>query len=616
MTPLRTHTWMLGPALALSLLACDSGTSGRSLPADATPDARAVQTDAAPPTPDADRPPAPDLDAAPPVDLDAAPPIERDATEVPPDAGMAADAAVVEDAARAADGQLPPDALQPDAAPPVRPDRTTAVFATDRLHTVEITVDENDLAALENDRENRVPCDIVFDGIELPNSGIRQKGGIGSVSSLAAKPGFSIKFDQFDDDQDLYGLEKLVLNNAIQDRTLLHEHIGLELSRRLGIPAQRTAHAIVRLNGHAYGIFVVVESVDGDFLRRWFGEDQDDGNLYEGPCCADFVYDIPHMELKDEEDGRLRDDLEALAAVVRDTSDADFPEAVEAKLDIRNFILGYAFDAAVRHWDGYAYNVNNHYIYHRPADDRFVFMPHGMDQILQDVGFNPFDGPNGRLAQRIREIPRYDALFAEAIRHIATDVWDVDFVRDRAEAVRRVLSQAPRGEPNVERDLAWFEESLPFVINDFAARKAVLLNSLGQRPAPPDPPPAPACTPADFAGRNYLFCNEIIDADTAAARCADAGGLLAWPEDAADQQFLVDNAPALSGGDAWIGVDDRANEGDWRRANGAPADFTAWGDGRPNGAQDQNCVMLDFALGGGWNDRDCAELHPFVCRLP
>ncbi len=615
MTPMRRHIWMLRPALALALFACGSNGGGADTPAT---DARVPEMDAAPPTPDASPPradasPAPVDAARPPLDAAEVPP---DAPAPPPDARVAPDAADVEDAARAADGQLPPDALQPDAAPPIRPDPTTAVFATDRLHIVEIAVDENDLAALENDRENRVPCDIVFDGIELPNSGIRQKGGIGSVSSLAAKPGFSIKFDQFDEDQDLYGLEKLVLNNAIQDRTLLHEHIGLELSRQLGVPAQRTAHALVRLNGHAYGIFVVVESVDGDFLRRWFGEDQDGGNLYEGPCCADFVYDIPHMELKDEDDGRVRDDLEALAAAVRDTSDADFPEAVEARLDVRNFILGYALDAALRHWDGYAYNVNNHYIYHRPSDDRFVFMPHGMDQVLQDVGFNPFDGPNGRLAQRIRENPRYDALFAAAIRHIATDVWDVDFVRDRAEAVRRVLSQAPRGEPNVERDLAWFEESLPFVINDFAARKAVLLNSLGQRPEPPPPPPEPVCTPADHAGRNYLFCNEILDADTAAARCADAGGLLAWPEDAADQGFLVDNAPALSGGDAWIGVDDRANEGDWRRADGAPAAFTAWGDGRPNGAQDQNCVMMDFALGGGWNDRDCAELHPFVCRLP
>jgi spore coat protein H len=355
------------------------------------------------------------------------------------------------------------------------------------LHFVDITVAEADLEALENDRENRVPCDIRFDGELIENSGIRQKGGIGSVSSLNGKPGFSIKFNEFERGQDLASLEKLVLNNAIQDRTLVHEHMGYELARRAGIPASRTAHAIVTLNGYTYGIYVVAESVDDDFLRRWFGEDQDTGNLYEGPCCADFVQDIEHMELDDEDDGRTRDDLIELARIVREVPDAELPAALEAELDMRSFILGYALDAAVFHWDGYAFNVNNHYIYRRPADDRFVFMPHGMDQLFQDVNFDPQSWPNGRLAQRVRELPAYDALYREALAFIATDVWDTDAMHTRLDTVRRTLATAPRGLETVERDLRWFEESLPFVRAEYAIRKAVLHRG--------NAPPAPeVCT--------------------------------------------------------------------------------------------------------------------------
>lgn len=488
------------------------------------------------------------------------------------------------------------------------PDATDAVFDPTVLHFVDITVAEADLEALENDRENRVPCDIRYDGELLENSGIRQKGGIGSVSSLNGKPGFSIKFNEFERGQDLASLEKLVLNNALQDRTLVHEHMGYELARRAGIPAARTAHAIVTLNGYTYGVYVVAEAVDDDFLRRWFGEDQDTGNLYEGPCCADFVNDIEHMELDDEEDGRTRDDLVELARIVREVPDSDLPAALGAELDLRSFLLGYALDAATFHWDGYAFNVNNHYIYRRPADDRFVFMPHGMDQLFQDLNFDPMSWPNGRLAQRMRELPAFDTRFREAMAFIATEVWDVDAMLDRLDAVRRTLARAPRGLETVDRDLRWFEEALPFVRAEYAQRKAVLLRG--------NAPPAPeVCAEITDGRARFALCPQPRTADAAAARCGELGGLLAVPVDAEQQAFLLTAVTEQLGTETWIGLSDALDEGRWLDPEGRRPGFEAWAPDRPNGAEDQNCVVLDLGLGGGWNDRACEETHPAVCVL-
>ncbi|MCK6574718.1 CotH kinase family protein, partial [Myxococcota bacterium] len=494
------------------------------------------------------------------------------------------------------------------AGPGPEPDPTLAVFDPTVLHFVDITVAEAHLEALENDRENRVPCDIRFDGELLENSGIRQKGGIGSVSSLNGKPGFSIKFNEFERGQDLASLEKLVLNNAIQDRTLVHEHMGYELARRAGIPASRTAHAIVTLNGYTYGIYVVAEAVDDDFLRRWFGEDQDTGNLYEGPCCADFVQDIEHMELDDEDDGRTRDDLIELARIVRDVPDAELPAALEAELDMRSFILGYALDAAVFHWDGYAFNVNNHYLYRRPADDRFVFMPHGMDQLFQDVNFDPYGWPNGRLAQRVRELPAYDALYREALAFIATDVWDTDAMQARLDTVRRTLATAPRGLETVDRDLRWFEESLPFVRADYAIRKAVLRRGVA--------PPAPeVCTEITDGRARFALCPEPRTADAAAAHCGELGGTLAVPVDEAQQAFLQVAVLETFGVETWLGLSDALDEGRFLDPEGRRPAYEAWGPDRPNGAEAENCVVFDPNLGGLWNDRACGESRPCVCVL-
>ena len=601
----------------------------------------APRADAVAPSADSGTAPPPDARPSPPTDAPTTPP--TDAPTAPP-----TDAPTTPPTTPPTDAPTTPPTTPPTA-PPTQPpapeeDPTDRVFDPTVLHVVELEVDERHLEALEYDRENRIPCDVVFDGVRLPNAGVRQKGGIGSVSGLGGKPGFSLRFDEFEDDQTLFGLERLRLNNAIQDASFLHEHLGYDVARRMGLPAARTAHAVVTLNGFVYGIYVLAESIDDEFLKRWFGRFDDDGNLYEGPCCADFVYDIDHMALKDEDEGRTREDLIAFAALVRDTPDERFIEVMTANLDLRRFILGYALDAAFLHWDGYAYNVNNHYIYRRPSDSRFVFMPHGMDQLFGDLYFDPLAWPNGRLAQRIRELPELDLRFREALMHLATDLWDVERASARMDAVRRVLATAPLQEPNVARDVRSFEDNLPGTLDYWARRKGVLLAALG--PREPPPPPAdpvcgngqredgegcddgnlepgdacnPDCTPPpcfpverpDFLG---WVCPEPLDAPTAQGRCVELGGSLVTPESGPEQRALALLALELIGGETWLGLNDTEEEGVWRRADGSVAEFLAWADGRPNGGEAQNCVVLDPGLEGGWNDRECFEARPGICR--
>jgi spore coat protein H len=347
-----------------------------------------------------------------------------------------------------------------------------SIFALDRVHTIEITVDPEYLDSLENDREHRVPCTFRFDGIELERVGIRQKGGLGSVSDLSGKPGFSLKLDDGVRGQKLDGLDKLTLNNAIQDPTLLHEHLGYELYRGLGIPASRTSHAIVSLNGFAYGIYVVAESVEKDFLRRQF-DGLGDGNLYEAPCCGDFVWDPDFLELKDPE-GRSRDDLYTLAAAIRDSEPDAFVDRVGALVDLDNFITGYAIDALVDHWDGYAFSTNNYYLYHRPSDDRFVFLPHGMDQLFQDYQRDPLAEPGGTLAQRVRAIPALDDRFHAALNTILFEHWDVDALHARMDQVSEILHATDRSEERFLSDLQAFDDNLATEKQKIADRKSEL----------------------------------------------------------------------------------------------------------------------------------------------
>ena len=146
-----------------------------------------------------------------------------------------------------------------------------AVFAPDVLHAIELTVDAQYLATLDDDGSTvRVPATISFDGTVVAQVGLRKKGA-SSRRPLSGKSGFTVKFNEFVPGQKLDGLKKLTIDNAIEDPSLLTGHLSYEVYRRAGLPAPRTAHATLTFNGVDKGLFVIEEPTNDDYLAAHFG---------------------------------------------------------------------------------------------------------------------------------------------------------------------------------------------------------------------------------------------------------------------------------------------------------------------------------------------------------
>ncbi|EYF05490.1 CotH kinase family protein [Chondromyces apiculatus] len=353
-------------------------------------------------------------------------------------------------------------------------DEAAAVFDRSRLHAIDLLVEKSDLSSLETDLDARVPCTVLYDGVMIRGAGIRQKGN--TLVELSEKPSFSVKFDEFADTK-LYGLNKILLNSSKQDPSFLREQLGADMYTRAGLPTARVAHAQLRLNGEDRGIYVVVESIDKDFLRLHFGEGNEEGNLYEGPCCGDFVEAGSEIELKDEDEGRSRDDLEALAEVVVETPDEVLELMLDQHLDLDGFITSYALEAALGHWDGYAYRANNYYLYHDPGSGRFVFIPHGMDRVLEEADFDPESELAALLPRRVRAIEALDAQFDEAFTRVVTEVWDEAAMAETIAQASAVVGSALAG-AKADDDLAGFNAEVEALEETLALRRSLLEPSL------------------------------------------------------------------------------------------------------------------------------------------
>ena len=205
------------------------------------------------------------------------------------------------------------------------------------------------------------------------NVALHLKGSAGSFRPIdSEKPAFTINFDKFVPGQRFHGLEKLHLNNSVQDSSFVSEMVSRELFTKAGVPAPRAGHALVEVNGKPPQLYVLVEGWHKQFFKQHFKNAK--GNLYDGGAAHDVTH-AKTIASGDDPAGHSRFQELVNAATNRS-------EQLHAVLDVERFLTFAAMEVFTLHWDGYCMNRNNYRVFHDLDKDRMVFLPHGMDQMF------------------------------------------------------------------------------------------------------------------------------------------------------------------------------------------------------------------------------------------
>lgn len=167
----------------------------------------------------------------------------------------------------------------------VTPDYVNKIFNKDEVLQINIDISEENFTSLiENAIEEKyVVANITINDTTINNVGIRAKGN-SSLQQVASNDdtdrfSFKINFSEYISDQNLYGLEKLVLNNTLGDTTYMKEYLSYDLMEFLGVNTPAYAFANIKINNNDWGLYLAVETLEEDFLERYYGKDY--GNLYK-----------------------------------------------------------------------------------------------------------------------------------------------------------------------------------------------------------------------------------------------------------------------------------------------------------------------------------------------
>ena len=156
------------------------------------------------------------------------------------------------------------------------------LFDTSRVHSIALVVEDWDEFLESCEDEEYVVCSAVIDGESYKNIALRAKGNtsLSSVRTMgSSRYSFKLEFDHFNKNETYHGLDKLCLNNIIQDNTYMKDFLTYCLMNEFGVDTPLCSYVYITVNGEDWGLYLAVEGIEDSFLQRNYGNDH--GELYK-----------------------------------------------------------------------------------------------------------------------------------------------------------------------------------------------------------------------------------------------------------------------------------------------------------------------------------------------
>ncbi len=272
-----------------------------------------------------------------------------------------------------------------------------SIFDTNAVHKVyiEIESDSLDLIFQNVESNQEYPATFIFDdGVvrdTVPNIGFRLRG---NTSRFSQKKSFKVSFNTFERGRKYQGVEKLNLNGEHNDPSILRARVCWDIHREFQVPASRTNHMELYINDSYYGLYLNVEHIDENFVKRIFGNNN--GNLYKclWPATLTFrgsgdpeEYQFTSggrraYDLKTNTEGDDYSDLAYFISVLNNVPDPFFVSSIQEVFNVNGYLRALAVDVLIANWDGYWYNKNNFYLYRNTRTGKFEYIPYDLDNTL------------------------------------------------------------------------------------------------------------------------------------------------------------------------------------------------------------------------------------------
>jgi spore coat protein H len=355
---------------------------------------------------------------------------------------------------------------------------TEDLFAPDRLQELRLFMHANDLRQLRERylEDTYYPADVQWGGVRVRNVGVRSRG-LGSRSQT--KPALMIDANRYVSGQEFAGFKSVVLDNLIQDPSFVHERLAMAFFRKMGLAAPRVSFARVFINDEYQGVYGLIESVNGSFLNRTFGDR--DGYLFERKFAgAYFAQDLgtpeayravfPPRTRELEPDALLYAPIRDLFHEVNQPVDGVWRERVERYIDLEQFVTYVAVETFLSEADGVLgfAGMANFYLYRPEGSERHRLIPWDKDRSFSSIDSQVLQhAEENDLFKRVLQVPELRAVYLDAVDRCAAAASDGDWLAREITAAADLVRAAAYEDPWKPYANETFDDAIAF-LREFA----------------------------------------------------------------------------------------------------------------------------------------------------
>lgn len=354
----------------------------------------------------------------------------------------------------------------------------SGLFSQDMIHKIDVKMDE---AQWENmlqnaSKEEWTPCDVVIDGEELKNVGIRTKGNSSLMMAKNGKYSFRIKTDKFDKDINYHGLTELCMNNMLMDASCLRDIICYNAMYEVDGVAPHAAHTDMYLNGELYSFYLLAEqpgttvaeryAVDNDSVLYKATESNGNGDGgwggFAGDSYCSFTENMPldRFDVKFGQDDEFKH-IQDIKTAINKLTPTDY-KFIEDVLDVPSFLKGFAVNAIFCNYDSYNGSLaHNYYLMYSGGKAYFVGWDYnlclgnftgGASSVTSDITTSLYQSTiEDRPLAKLLQVPEYYDMYVDIVNQIMDYYSDPEaYVSDYAKKIRSHVIADPRASFTVD----------------------------------------------------------------------------------------------------------------------------------------------------------------------
>ena len=368
-----------------------------------------------------------------------------------------------------------------------RPAPAVPIFDEGRVHDVSLTMSADDWQSILGDSRGDEwrHASITYDGVVVDEVGVRPSGESSRFAGNQ-KMSLRIKFDAFNGQGEFGGYEDINIKGEYDDGSMMRERLALFVFGAL-IPAPKTAHARMTVNGDLRGLFTVRQDWDATSIAEHFSQpvgplyrlrpysEAQDPYLYINDDPASYVpqpWDR-HIDKATPGDEVIAPFLKAIASN---------PSPLDSVADVDELMAYLSASAIVMTTDGLVGNSGaaDHFEYFDPQSGKFSVLPWDPDNTFGSAGEVPTRSIYSKLGRNayvrvIRDQSNYQDLYRMKLGAAIAAV-PLAMVQAKADSIYAQIKDVAHEDPVKTFSNDTFDWNLTN-IKDFAAARYASIES-------------------------------------------------------------------------------------------------------------------------------------------